>query len=179
MTVLIALVPGMTWAQTFDELSRNVKSGDSVYVIDMQGRTTRGSLLTVSADSLALKTQTDQMTFSPAQVQQVYMGIRDSRVNGSLIGLGVGAAAGALAVWSESLEKCDPQSFFEAVFCNDRVNQEMMTIAALMFGGIGAWIGATIDGARESRRLVYGTPRVSMVPHVSRTSIGAFLVIRP
>ena len=149
-------------AGSFDQLRvlGLVKQGDTVYVTDAYGQRAKGTIETISRDSLVLVTGTftkASRTFPAATVQAIERG--DSLLNGTLIGLGIGMGI-ALA---------SPR------WVCDLPDQEC---AAIAFGAIGlpALAGGAIIGAvadARMRRIVYhpsrakGSAGLRLVPILS------------
>jgi len=113
-----------------------------VSVTDLAGATTKGRVLKISANSIALivKNQTRE---SPASEVTWITQRRGSAGRGPLIGLAVGAVIGPALVALE--DGADDYVVFFAAF------------SAGLCGGIGAAIGA----ARRRERVLYGVGRRS------------------
>jgi hypothetical protein len=149
--VLLLLVFGvsMTEAQdvagSFEQLRSLVRVGDSVTVTDVMGHETQGTIAELSSSSLALMVGKTRTEFSETDLETVSR--RDSRWNGTLWGLAVGAILGA------SLEKS-----LAGEYGRDDVGYGS---AVVPFAGIGAGIGFAVDAVNKGRRVIYTRPRTS------------------
>ncbi len=99
-------------------------------------RTVRGKVLRTSDDSLVLATGKSQEMFPQQEVKRVLLRGDSHRGRNSLIGLGVGATAGLIA---GAVGHQDCSGWF---FCTSR--GEDMAAGGIVFGGIGAAVGALI-----------------------------------
>ncbi len=87
-------------ATSFDDLRASglMKQGDAVDVTDANGQRVKGRIADLGATSLGLLTGSTRRDFSEMAVSKIDR--RDSLANGTLIGLGVGAAIGLVSVHS-------------------------------------------------------------------------------
>jgi hypothetical protein len=92
LAVCIPTTEAQEVAHSLDQLRQRVRVGDKVIVTDLQGRETQGSIAEISASSLGLIVGGARTDFSETDLGTV--GRRDSRWNGTLWGLVVGAALG-------------------------------------------------------------------------------------
>lgn len=144
--LLAATVAGAQPATTFGELPLRLNTDDSVRVIGADGATTRGTIVGISPATLEVRVNGDIRTFTPDSVREV--AVRgDSLRNGTLIGLGAGAAYGVA---------------FARAFSDHPRPGEAVT-GALIFGGIGAGIGVGIDALIRGHRVVYRRPGLARV----------------
>ena len=102
----VLALPAVGWAQavdTFDRVAAQLKEGQGIDVIDVQGRRTTGDVVRVSPSSLTIRTLrvgaggrvfTSQETFAPVSVRKINK--RDGVWNGALIGFVVGAGVGGM-----------------------------------------------------------------------------------
>ena len=115
--------PAQTVANSFEDLQRMLKKGQTVFVTDDTGRETKGKVAEVSDDSLIINTPAPR-TFARESITRVRH--TDSLKNGALIGGGIGTG---LAMWDYLIDPSEPGN-------------------AVVFAvgiGLGAAIGAGID----------------------------------
>ena len=155
----------------FDQLDTRLKPGDTVWVTDAQGREIKGTIETLGPDALTLKGDgTD--AFAARDVARVQRRERDSLVNGTLIGLGVGVGF-AVAAYSKSTAEERENCRTEYLLCGF-----MMVVYAGLGAGIGAGIDALIPGKKAE--VSYRAPdpaggtaaRLSIAPVVTRRAKG-------
>ncbi len=113
-------------------------------------QTLRGRLESATEEELTLRLADGKhRTVASSQVVRIHRIHKDSLVNGALIGLGVGGAAGAIAGAAQNPERTDLTR----------------SGSALIFGALGAAIGAGIgavaDSAKVELQLVYERPASS------------------
>ena len=132
-------------ANTFQQLQARVKPGDVVVVTDTEGRDVRGRITVLSPSSLAIDVDGRPAEWSEGGVRLIRHRQSDSLVNGTLIGLGVGAAVGVLAAGQASLASNFTTS-------DDSGGDEL---AILLFGALGAGLGMGIDAAWRDDVLVF------------------------
>ena len=135
LVLIGALVPADARAQTipFTELSGRVKPGDSVSITGADGRRTKGRVTELTASSLTLRVNNERRTFPEATVRRVV--VNDSLANGVLIGFAAGFASGAVIGWAAAAGE----------------SYEAVPGAGVVFGGLGAAIGAGVDGLFRRR----------------------------
>jgi hypothetical protein len=169
-------------ATSFEELRPLVKSGDTIYVTEANGRKTRarlGELTQSSLEILVRKTGPDgRETFVPQSrlaerdVRQIQIDRGDSVLNGTLIGLAVVGGPWLLA--------CNPAT--DWCYYNDGAN--LYRMIALITSGIGAGVGALVDAGIRERVLVYyqtparGSSGIAVSPFASKSSAGMQLTWR-
>ena len=176
-------VSGQVVATSFEELGALVKPGDTIYVTEANGRKTKARLGELSPSSLELlvrKTGPDgretfvpQSRLSERDVRQIRLERRDSLLNGTLIGLAVGAGpwlvAGAIAGTGGG--GCGSDS-------------NICSGVGLIVGGIAAGIGAGIDALITERPTVYyqaprqGSSGVRVSPFASKSAAGIQMSLR-
>jgi len=142
--VLVAApVTAQTVAASFDELRFKVKTGDTVYVTDDSGKSEQEArILDLSASSLAVSIGGVRRDLVESNVKRIRQRLPDSKKNGALIGLLVGAAgstAGAKAMESP------PGSCSGGCVAGN----------ALYGGGLGALVGLGIDALIQGRKDIY------------------------
>jgi hypothetical protein len=169
-------------ATSFEELRTLVKSGDTIYVTEANGRKTKarlGELTQSSLELLVRKTAPDgRETFVPQSrlaerdVRQIQVDRGDSVLNGTLIGLAVVGGPWLLA--------CNPAT--DWCYYNDGAN--LFRMIALITSGIGAGIGALVDAGIRERVLVYyqapgsRSSSVHISPFVSKATAGLQMSLR-
>lgn len=123
--------------KSFDQLYTRLKPGDTVWVADAQGRESKGRILSLSADALALEGAGDR-TFGAPDVTTIMVRRDDSLRNGALIGLGVGGGLGLVGCLASA----------------EGGDQAWCALASAFYGGIGAGIGVGIDALIPGRKLM-------------------------
>jgi hypothetical protein len=150
LALAAALLPINAQAQTvvFPDLASHIKLGDLVSLTDSDGKRVEGKVtdLTVSSLTLLLDGSGTKSVFREATVSRIV--IKDSRRNGALIGLAAGAIPGVILGFGFK-EYC----YNEASSC-----PAAPFGMGAVFGGIGAAIGAGIDG------LIHKSIRVARRP---------------
>jgi hypothetical protein len=117
----------------------------------------RLSALTSSSLSIRTKEATPIVSFRSADVRRVHIRGPKPIGKGALIGLGVGAGVGLIAVAATD----NQHGCFPATSC-----QQLAGISAAFFGGIGAGLGASAGaGADGKKLLVYEAPATSSSIH--------------
>lgn len=102
-------------------------------------RTVRGKIDRITDDTLVVTSGKGQEMFTQQEITLVTLRGESHRRRNALIGLGVGAAAGAI-VGAVSYSKCTG-------FCIiDPSRGALMAGGAIVFGGVGALTGALIPG---------------------------------
>jgi len=177
---LLLVVPrdanGQIVATSFEELRTLVKSGDTIYVTDVNGRKTKARLGELTPSSLELlvrkaapdgrETFVQQSRLAERDIRQIQIERGDSVLNGTLIGLAVVGGPWLLA--------CNPAT--DWCYYNDGAN--LFRGIALITSGIAAGVGALIDAAIRERVLVYyqapgqKTSGVHVSPFVSKSAAG-------
>ena len=105
--------------------------------ITTSSRTVRGKVLRVTDDSLVLAAGKTQEMFPQQEVKRVLLRGDSHRGRNSLIGLGIGAATGAI-IGAAAHQDCTGWCFFITSQGADAA------AGAAVFGGIGAAVGALI-----------------------------------
>ena len=131
-TIILALAPAMAAAQepvaSFDLLNTRLRVGDAVWVTDAKGREIKGRIAAIDPSALTLNGGPGALTIRSDDVREIRERVRDSLLNGTLIGFGAGLLVGAVASAANA-----EGGGSDAGWC-------------LMFGGIGAGLGALVDG---------------------------------
>jgi hypothetical protein len=155
-------------ARSFDELRLKVATGDAIYVTEADGRERRARVLELSPSTLVLAVGSVDRTFTERDVQRIRKRTPDSLWTGGLIGAGVGAALGGLAV-----------SFSE----NCSYRSSSCAGPFISMTAMAAGIGIGIDALIQGRKVIYeggsrSSSRVSVMPVISPGKAAAVVVIR-
>ena len=140
---------------SFPALAAHLDTGENVTIITADGERTDGEVIAMSSTGLDIDVDGRMVRFDAAQLKEIGLR-RDSFVNGTLIGLGTGAAAGFL---------------MGVLISEDAGNLRGLVI---MFGGslgagIGSGLGFAADALVRRYRVLYSAPRslVSVSPVVA------------
>ena len=128
-------------AQSFEQLQVLVKPGDSIYVRDWTGATSKAKILGLSSSSLHVMTKSGTRDLSEADVSEIKQWRKDSLANGALIGLAGGATIGIVGA---------------AYYCGE--NNHCPGVAAAMIGlwsAVGTGVGVGIDALISHKRTIY------------------------
>jgi hypothetical protein len=131
-----------TVTPTFDDLRAESHHGETVYVTDLAGATTKGRVLRISANSIALIVKNQTRVWPASEVTWITQR-RGSAGRGALIGLAVGAVIGPVLV------------------ALDHGADDFVLWFAPFSAGLGASIGAAIGAARRPERVLYAAGRGS------------------
>ena len=173
LAALLILVPGSATAQTiatsFEELSHMLKTGQTVVVIDANGRETRGKMVQSAPTSLVLL-EGARLTARRSLTEETVSEVRrlDSRMNGALIGLGVGLGAGVAII---------------SAMCADGPGCGPSAQVGMLTAGLGAAIGAGIDSlVNRDGRVVFRSPkkatRLMLSPFIGKDRQALLLSVR-
>lgn len=117
---------------SFDQLARQVRVGDKLWVTSTDGHETRGRLEQVTATGLSVNSRGTKR-FEAAEVSLIRQRQHDSVKTGALIGLGIG---GAMATaWCIGAVLDDSGDIDPKVECPE----------GFIFAGLGTLIGAAVD----------------------------------
>jgi hypothetical protein len=155
---------GQGIASSYDQLRLLVRPGDTVSVVDADGREATGRILDLSSSSLALQIKGARVEMLERNVRTIRQRRGDSLGNGALWGLGTGASLGFLA-----------GSQFGGA--------GLGAVVALFYGGLGAGVGVGVDAMITSRQVIYAPPgasstRVRVAPLLNGNRRGAQLSVR-
>lgn len=145
LTVLVPIAEAQDVAGSLEQLRSLVKVGDRVTVTDVTGRETTGTIAEVSSSLLGIVAGGTRTDFFESDLDTVSK--RDSRWNGTLWGLAVGAAVGA------SLEKSLADEYGR-----DDIGYGSVVVP---FAGLGSGIGFAADAMIKGRRVTYTRSRTS------------------
>jgi hypothetical protein len=132
------------------EIRAAVKEGETVTVLDDRGQKVKGRLLDVRDDALTIEVHHQPRDAPYTSIVRIDR--TDSKKNGALIGLGVGAGFGIAALAGSS---CEPGP--GAILCGQPDSGNYIA-TALFFGGIGAALGTGIDAVIRGTRTLYRRP---------------------
>lgn len=173
--MLLALCAAVSpaYAQSANEVGDVVRKGQTVAVIDDQGRETTGKISLVSQAALHVVRDGTTTEIPFERITQIARPT-DSLANGALVGLAAGVAFGVVGA---TVGTDDCEEYFVPCYEGPR----FIIGSALVFGGIGAGIGVGIDALIRHDRIVYRrgsglTARVA--PLVGRGRTGALLTVR-
>jgi hypothetical protein len=174
--VLIAIVllsPGSVRAQqpaqSFDQLALLIVPGDKVTVTDASGREMKGRFLGIEGTRLRMSYEDGARVFEAAEVRRVDKRQSDSMLNGTLIGLGIGAAFAGVA-WASI---CADDG------CDGGAGWIVASVA--LYGAAGAGVGALIDALVTKKHTLYraaGSTSVSLAPVITPKSQRVLLTVR-
>jgi hypothetical protein len=170
---LTLLMPSAAWAQqpatSFGELRSKIRIGDDVEVTEYDGKNNKGRITDLTSTSLSLDNKGIHTNLTEMTVQEVRKHIDDSLWNVVLVGIGSGAAAGAV---------------IGTVWCSDCQEPWLATLGGLVVGApIGAGTGALIDlFIRRFDRVYMGPAKLSdrrfhVLPILSKTRRGVEIAL--
>ena len=134
---------GQAVATTYGELRTLIRPGDTLTVTDTSGLQVSGKVTELSASSLALMVDGRPREWREADVATITERRADSLVNGTLIGLGVGALTGSVLLWAMGRDSDVPTS------------AGMLLLGGAAAGAIGAAIGARADAVQTTQQVVF------------------------
>lgn len=144
LSLFLILLPRIAETQgvagSFEELRAVVKPGDTVIITDNVGRDIQGQIAALSSSSLELLVTRIRTKFAETDVDTISR--RDSRWNGTLWGLVVGATLGTL--FEKGLGS-EYGGYYDGSF-------------TVLFGAVGSGVGFATDAMIRGRRLVYSNP---------------------
>lgn len=157
-------------ASSFEQLAVLVKPGDTITVVDVAGRETRGRIGTLSPDTLMMITSTGSRQLTEVEVAAITQRRDDSLKNGAIIGAVAGAAyfvtAAALLAGTDDGDVIIPTAIAGGV----------------LFAGLGAAAGVGIDALISRRQVIYQMPvprsRASVSPVFGHGRRGAAVTVR-
>jgi RNA methyltransferase-like protein len=158
-------------------IRERIRNGQKVRITDEQGREWHGRIGALGPGHLTLVTRDRQRNDIPYRTIVRIDRPHDSLANGALIGFTSGAVFGLAAVISEEYGDCEPGAFFS---CGDPPAAAYV-FAPLLFGGIGAGIGVSIDALisrdpnlfRRNER-----SRTTLTPVLGRSARGLIVSVR-
>ena len=158
--------------QSFGELQARVRRGEKVQVVDNTGKKAEGEFDGVSGTSLWLITNSTRQELLDTSIREVRKRRPESRWDGALIGLGIGAVVGLVHVRSH----CSGASERE-----DCLSVGMGFILPIVAGG-GAGVGALIDFAIKKHDTVFARTvtsgyRIRLAPMLDKQLKGVVLSV--
>jgi hypothetical protein len=173
LAICLAVAPAH--AQSPSRLGEVVRKGQTVQVIDDEGREITGKVSLVSQAALHLVRDGTATEIPFARITQIARPT-DSLANGALIGLAAGSAFGVVAATAGTTDCDESSEYWGPCFGGPR----FIVGSALIFGGIGAGIGVGIDALVRHNRIVYrrdAKPTARFVPMVGRGRVGAVMTL--
>ena len=162
---LAAPVSAQPVARSFQELRGLVTPGDTIYVTDASGGTTKGTLVDLSDSSMIVRAWRDSqgslLRLSEPDVNSIRMQRSDPWWNGPLIGLATGAIPGLLIELAARSEY-----------------EKFSGTSALGLGSIGLFTGLLIDALNREKTIIYvhrserHPVGVRFSPRVSKSTAG-------
>jgi hypothetical protein len=154
---LMLLAPSKGWAQvlqSFEDLALRVNLDDQLQVEDQLGVKATGRLTRLTRDEIAIQTDAGEKRFTSATVREVAMRGHSLR-KGALIGTGVFAVLGALAV------------------CSHEGDGDCIIVGSLGAAPIGAGVGLAMAALISRMRTIYRAPVNRASVPASRAASGA------
>lgn len=140
-----------TAAPAFDVLLAESHQGETVYLTDLAGKTVKGRVVTISAQSIELLVHGDPREWRASDVGWITQRRRFA-LRGTVIGLSIGAVLGAATAVADSA--CGT-SHYKGCSHDDL---EMTFVLAGLLGGIGGGVGAAVGAATRSEHVLYVAP---------------------
>jgi hypothetical protein len=139
--------------QSFEELALRVNLDDHLQIEDRSGAKATGRLSRLTRDELAIQTDAGEKRFTSGTVREVAMRGHALR-KGALIGTGVFAVLGALAV------------------CSHEGGGDCIIVGALGAAPIGAGVGLSMGALISRMRTIYRAPESRAFVTESRVASG-------
>ena len=130
----------------FEDLKLRIGVGESVRIVDVSGRETRGRVLMLSDAILTVRVDDVHREFRAADVAQIDRRRRDPVWNGVLIG----AAGGALLGFGLGRSLDSPSCPRSGIECGQ--GAVVATVSGAIWGAVGGWIA---DALIRKRDVVY------------------------
>ncbi|HYT68444.1 MAG TPA: hypothetical protein VEL51_18605 [Vicinamibacterales bacterium] len=144
---------------TFEDLRADAHRGETVYVTDQAGKRVKGRVVRISPASIELVVKGSPREWRASDVAWITERHRHAG-RGALIGLAIGATAGALLVVADS--SCE-NSHYEGCGGDDA---GYALVFAALFGGMGGGAGAAVGAAIRSEHVLYVAARPRTTSHV-------------
>jgi hypothetical protein len=141
LTLSVSAADAQQLAGSFEQLRVLVKPGDDVRVIDRAGEEVRGAVAELSSSSLAIMVAGKRRRFAETDIDAIRARRADSLANGAKWGLATGAGFGLLAGISYAAEYEDSYA--------------AIPVFGLIYGGLGAAVGAGIDALISSDHVIF------------------------
>ena len=141
LLTLAGHVEAQELAGTFDQLRVLVETGDRIRVVDTSGQDIRGTIAAIGSASLTLDSGGTRRDLAERDIATIHQRRPDSVANGALWGFGVGAGLGLFG--GLALSGADGSS------------AAIIPLITLMYGGLGAGVGAGVDALLSAERVIY------------------------
>ena len=149
LMLLFAALPAIAQTDT-ENIRARVKNGQKVLITDDQGQQFNGRIGTMAPAGLTIVVDGKSVDVPYDRVVRVDRP-NDGLANGALIGLGVGAALGLLAVAGEDRNgNCSAGDFY----CGNTTSGGYAA-GTLIMGGLGTAVGVGIDALIHRKREIY------------------------
>jgi len=142
---------------SFTALAGRIQPGQRISVTDTTGREVRGALERIAGDELVLKSS-ELVRFAASDIRVVRARERDSRKNGTLAGLAIGAGMGT--AWCIGAIADDSGTVDAGAECSEGFS---------VFPALGALIGLAVDAVIPGQMAV--VYQASVPRQVSRASL--------
>ena len=129
-------------AHSFEQLQILVKPGDRISVTNDAGEEVAGRILSLSSSQLVLSSAGARRSFQANEAIRIRQRRGDSLSNGIWIGAGVGVGLVALAVAADQ---------------SSELSGPVVIFAGVLYGVMGAGIGAGVDALIRSRQTIFDT----------------------
>lgn len=165
--MIVSAAEAQNLAGSFEQLQVLVKPGDIISVTDTTGRELKGRISSLSSTSLALLIDGTRRDLSESDITTIRQNRQDSVADGAKWGLGIGAGLGLAAG--------------VALASGDGTASPLIPILAMVYGGLGAGVGAGLDALMMSNQVIYYKPnsaaRLSISPLVTRERKGVLFSV--
>ena len=154
------ITPPLPAAESLHELRVLVRSGDRIKLTTSDGENVAGTVTSLSASSISMRTGAQVRQFSADDISAIRQRRPDSAKEGALVGLAIGAGAGFMG----GCGACHLQ-------------------IPLITGAIGAGIGAGIDALVNTEMVVFrgrgnSVKRVTVVPQLAKSHKSVQVAVR-
>jgi hypothetical protein len=141
LTLVVTRADAQQLAGSFEQLRVLVKPGEKIRVIDRAGQEVRGTVAELSSSSLALVVAGERRQFVESDIDAIRARRADPLANGTKWGLAVGGGFGLLVGISFAAEVGDSGA--------------VIPVFALIYGGLGAGVGAGIDALISGDHIIF------------------------
>ena len=170
LVAIATIIPSVAFAQnvTVDALSTHLTIGQVVTITEINGNRSQGRITDLTGSTIVLRLDSDeQRSLSASTVRRV--DVKDSLLNGALIGFAAGAVPGAVF------------GNFVRLLCESESGRcdAAPVVAGAMFGAFGAGLGAGIDALiRRSVTVSPNHPKISVAPLIEPRRRGLMMSVR-
>ena len=137
-------MPSTQPVSSLGELGPWINPGETIFVLDAEGRETKGRATLLSDVSLTVEFGTTRREFEAADVKRIDRQRRDSVRNGVLIG----AVSGALAGFAMGRSLDSPDCARTVSTCGE--GAMIGTVGGAFWGAMGGWITDALIRKRET-----------------------------